>query len=388
MKILLICNTDGAMYVFRKPILTKLVDLGHAVISVTDNGKYVPKLSALGIQTRTISIERHATSLWSNLQLVANLYRVIGEKSPQIVHNFTHKPAIFGTIAARLNRVQKIFITITGLGTLFVHNDLKTRLLRFALLLQYRIACRLATSVFFQNPDDLNYFVSNHIIARKKAILTHGSGVDLTEVSLPSAIEISKSREMISQEIGYQLNEHKLILFAARAILEKGFFDFYEAARIINSQYSDYVFLHLGLVDKESTSSIHSGNINVHASHCGVHYLGFKDNILDYMIGADVIALPSSYREGVPRSLIEALALGKCIITTDTPGCRETIREGWNGFFCRAGDAQSLVQALLRVDGEFIDVCRDRSRAYCEEKFDAAWLVQRTLEFYFKDEKA
>lgn len=384
MKILLICNTDGAMYMFRKPILTKLVELGHAVISLTDNGKYVPKLSALGVKTRTISVERHTTSLWSNLQLIANLYRIVGEEAPQVVHNFTHKPAIFGTIAASLNRVPKIFITITGLGTLFVHNNLRTRVLRFALLVQYRIACRLATAVFFQNPDDLSYFVSSHIIARKKAILTHGSGVDLTEVPLPSSSEIDQVREMIGQEVGYSLNGRKLILFAARAIPEKGFFEFYETARIINSQCSDYIFLHLGLVDGESTSSIHSGNINTHASRCGVHYLGFKDNVLDYMVGADVVVLPSAYREGVPRSLIEALALGKCIVTTDTPGCRETVREGWNGFFCRIGDVQSLVQALLRVDSEFIHACRERSRSYCEEKFDADWLVRLTLELYFK----
>lgn len=382
MKILLICNTDGAMYIFRKPILTRLVELGHTVVSLTSNGRYIPRIASLGVKACTIPIERHAISLWSNFQLIVDLYRIIRNEAPQIVHNFTHKPAIFGTIAARLNRVPKIFITITGLGTVFIHDDLKMQVLRFFLLIQYRIACQLATAVFFQNLDDLNYFVMHRVISSNKAILTHGSGVDLIEFRLPNTTEIARSREMISREIGHPLDERKLILFAARAIPEKGFFEFYEAARIINSQRSDYIFLHLGLVDKESNAPIHLGNINAHTSHCGVYYLGFKDNFFDYMVGVDVVTLPS-YREGIPRSLIEALALGKCIITTDTPGCRETVREGWNGFLCRVGDSESLVQALLRADGEFIHTCRERSRSYCEEKFDVDWLVDRTIALYF-----
>jgi len=386
MKILMICNTDAALYVFRNPLIRRLVALGHSICSITDHGGYLEKLSRMGVKTAALSFERSSASLAGNIRLLFQLRRLIASEQPDIVHNFTHKPAIFGTLAARAAGVRAIFITISGLGTLFCHEDLRTRLLRSLLLLQYKIALRLVTKVFFQNPDDMAYFLGKKLVAPDKAILTYGSGIDIKEFSNPLPEDRSACRGMLGHELGLQLAERIVVIFPARAIKEKGFTEFYEAARMVTSQYDRYVFIHLGLVDENARSGISRERIDSYSKACGVHYLGFKDNIMEYLIAADIVALPSTYREGVPRSLIEALALDKYIITTDAPGCRETVIDGWNGALCRPGDAADLAAKISTTDHTILLHSKGRSRALCEEKFDVEQLIDITLKCYLESQ--
>ncbi len=382
MKVLMIVNTDGALYVFRKPIIGKLVSLGHEVVSITSESRYFGWIRELGVKPIALDFARHSASPIRNFRLLLQLRRLIGQQQPDVVHSFTHKPAIYGTIAARFCGVRRTFVTITGLGTLFTREDTRTRFIRWLLLIQYRFALRFATTVFFQNPDDMNYFISGKIVDPRKAVLTHGSGIDLAEFPYPSADEVARDRLRLGGELGRDLSGRKVVLLPARGVKEKGFFEFYEAARMVNRlEPQRYAFIHLGMVDLASSGQISTGGIEKLASDCGVHYLGHKDNIQDYMRAADVVALPS-YSEGTPRSLLEALALGKVIVTTDAPGCRETLVDGWNGYLCKVGDAKSLASKLLAVTDEFAGVASARSRKYCEMKYDARWLVDLTLDCY------
>jgi N,N'-diacetylbacillosaminyl-diphospho-undecaprenol alpha-1,3-N-acetylgalactosaminyltransferase len=385
MKVLMIVNTDGALYVFRKPIIKKLIELGHEVISISSESRYFEWLKKLGVKPIALDFARHSVSPTQNFGLLIQLYRLIKRQQPDIVHSFTHKPAIYGTVGAWLAGVQGIFITITGLGTLFMRDDAKTKLMRWLLLLQYKFALRFATSVFFQNPDDMAYFISRKIIDPRKAVLTHGSGIDLEEFPCPSSSEVAHAKLSLGKELGVDLSGRKVVLFPARGVREKGFFEFYEAAKIVNRLEPDvYLFIHLGLVDSGSSSQITQGGIEQFSGECGVHYLGYKDNIQDYMKASDIVTLPS-YSEGTPRSLLEALALGKVIVATDASGCRETLIDGWNGYLCKIGDAKSLTAKLLAVSEEFIMLSSLRSRQYCAMKFDATWLVDLTINSYFQD---
>jgi N,N'-diacetylbacillosaminyl-diphospho-undecaprenol alpha-1,3-N-acetylgalactosaminyltransferase len=382
MKVLMIVNTDGALYVFRKPIISKLISLGHEVVSISSESRYFEWLRKLGVKPIALDFARHSVSLTTNLWLFINLYRLIKQQRPNIVHNFTHKPAIYGTVAAWLSGVRGIFITITGLGTLFVNDGAKSKLMRWLLLAQYKLALKFATSVFFQNSDDMNYFISRKILNPKKAVLTHGSGVDLNEYAFPSLDEVARAKLKLGIELGVNLSGRKVVLFPARGIREKGFYEFYEAAKIVNKLDPDsFTFIHLGLVDSDSSSQITKGGIEKFAVDCGVNYLGYKDNLPDYMTASDIVALPS-YSEGTPRSLLEALALGKVIVATDAAGCRETVIDGWNGFLCKVGDAKSLAAKILAVDDDLINKAAARSRKYCETKFDSRWLVDLTLRSY------
>lgn len=384
MKVLIIVNTDGALYVFRKPIISKLISLGHEVVSISSESRYFGWLRDLGVKPIALDFARHSVSPTQNFWLIIQLYRLIKQQRPNIVHNFTHKPAIYGTVAAWLAGVRGIFITITGLGTLFVRDDAKTKLMRWLLLVQYKFALRFATSVFFQNPDDMAYFISKKIINPKKAILTFGSGLDLEEFPCPSLNDVTHAKLNLGLELGLDLSARKVILFPARGVREKGFFELYEAAKIVNKlEPGGFAFIHLGLVDSGSSSQITKGGIEQFAADCGVNYLGYKDNLQDYMTASDIVALPS-YSEGTPRSLLEALALGKVIVATDAAGCRETVIDGWNGFLCKVGDAKSLAAKILAVDDDLINKAVTRSRKYCETKFDSRWLVELTLRSYLE----
>lgn len=387
MKVLLICNSDGALYVFRASIICKLIAEGHEVVSISAKGRYFELLKRLGVNPIELDVVSHSVSPLQNLRTSIRLYRLIKQQHPDIVHNFTHKPAIYGTVAAWLAGVRGIFITITGLGTLFMRDDAKTKLMRWLLLVQYKLALRFATTVFFQNPDDMAYFISRKIIDPRKAVLTHGSGIDLEEFSCPSLDEVARTKLNLGNELGIDLSGRKVVLFPARGVREKGFFEFYEAAKIVNRLEPDgYAFIHLGFFDSASPLQISKDGIQKYANDCGVHYLGFKDSIQSYMVASDIVALPS-YREGTPRSLLEALALGKVIVATDAPGCRETLLDGWNGFLCKVGDAKSLAAKLLAVDEDLINKATTRSRKYCEMKYDSKWLVDLTINCYMKSDK-
>jgi N,N'-diacetylbacillosaminyl-diphospho-undecaprenol alpha-1,3-N-acetylgalactosaminyltransferase len=385
MKFLFIANTDGALYVFRKPIIDKLLSLGHKVLTISSESHYFSSLKSIGVHPIAVKFSRHSISILNNLILFTSIYRIIKKERPHIVHNFTHKAAIYGTLAAWLSGVPKIFITITGLGLLFTYDDIKTKILRYLLLVLYKFAFIFTDSVFFQNPDDMKYFVSNHIINSKKTILTYGSGIDLQKYPKPSLAEKKNARSRLSRELKTDISKRIIVLLPARAVPEKGFFEYYRASKIIHSLKPDkYIFLHLGLVDKDSHFHISEHNINKYADLFAVKYLGYKDNIVEYIQASDIVCLPS-YREGLPRSLIEALALGKVIITTDSPGCRETVIHCWNGFLCAPRDSYSLAKMILAVDNEMINNAIIRSRKYCITKYDANLLVNLSIGYYLNN---
>ena len=383
MKCLLIVNTDGALYRFRKPIIKSLVARGDEVVTLSSKSSYFPDLITLGARPLELNFERHSVSVLKDIALAVRIYRNIKKESPDVVHNFTHKPAIYGTIASWLAKTPGIFVTITGLGTLFSNDDVRSKLLRLVLLLQYRVALKLVTKVFFQNPDDMALFIKDRIVDRSKAALTNGSGIDIDEFCLPPPSDISEKRKYIFDATGIDIDNKLVVLFTARGVREKGFFDFYEAAQLIHTiEPGKYVFIHLGLIDTFSSGFITDSSIREYAEKCGVCFLGFVENVRDYIVGSDIMVLPSVYREGTPHSLIEALALGKPIVTTKMPGCRETVVDGWNGFLCEAGNVVSLASSILRVDDQLIRSSYQRSRRLCVVKYDAKTLIDITLSSY------
>lgn len=382
MKVVLVCNSDGALYVFRGPLIRALVEMGHDVVSICPDGDYTERLRAMGVRTHLVEFARHSVSPFQNIVLLYQIWRIIREEAPEVVHGFTHKAVIYGALAARFARVPRIVMTVTGLGTLFIRNDGLTRMLRCALVMQYRVALSSRVRVLFQNPDDMDEFISLNAVRRQQAQLTNGSGIDLTEFELPMADLVAQMRAMISREIGNDLTDRMIVLFPARGVREKGFLEYYEAARQVSEATPGrYCFIHLGLIDSDTSGYFSAGDVATFARKHSVHYLGFKDNIRDYMIASDIIALPS-YREGVPRSLIEALALGKTLVATDVPGCRETVMDGSNGFLCQPRSAEDFANAVMRIDRAMMERARLRSRRYCEEKFDVAHLNALTFSIY------
>ncbi|ADE84841.1 glycosyltransferase family 4 protein [Rhodobacter capsulatus] len=383
MKVVLVCNTDGALANFRAPLIRALVAAGHEVVTISGSGGYIDTLRAMGARPIVVEFSRHSAAPLRNLGLLRDLLRLLRQERPDVVHCFTHKAVIFGSLAARLAGGSKIVATVTGLGTLFVRGDAKTRLLKTLLVWQYRLLLRPDQPVLFQNPDDLQEMVSLRAVRRKQAVLTYGSGIDLAEYALPDARSVAEARQQLAQETGQDMSNRIIALFPARGVPEKGFKEFYAAARTLSERFPGrFAFVHIGLIDTEASGALSAEEVRANALAQGVHYLGYKINARDYMTAADVVVLPSYYREGVPRSLIEALALGKCLVTTDMPGCRETLIDGWNGFLCGTRDAASVVSALERIDADFRETARPRSRQLCEDRFDVRRLNALTFGLY------
>lgn len=382
MKILMIANTDGALYNFRKPLIKKLISEGFEVHSISSSkspeGSYIKLLEKLGVHTHIVEFD-NSVNIFSNFSIFNEINKIIKKVSPDIAHSFTHKPAIFGTFSARLNGTKKIFITVTGLGRLFSYDTFKFKVYRKVLLDQYKLACRFSSKVFFQNPDDMNFFIERKIVKEDRAVLTPGSGIDLEEFSF-SKEKIKIAKDFLSQELGIDVKNRIIVLFPARALPEKGFFEFYKSAKFISQLTDKYVFIHLGSAYPDA--GLDEKKIKDLSIESKVFYLGFKKNIKDYMLASDIVVLPSYYREGIPRSLIEALALDKIIITTNLPGCRETVIDGWNGFFVREKDWRNLVEKIFSIDENILKKFSGRSILLARKYYDSRILVDITLKEY------
>lgn len=382
MKIVLVCNTDGALAGFRAPLIRALVARGDEVVTICGNGGRIDELRDLGARPVVVDFSRHSVSPLSNVRLFMDILRIIQFEQPDVVHSFTHKAVIYGSLAARLAKIRGIVGTVTGLGTLFMRSGIRTRLLQRVLVLQYRLCLPRRATILFQNPDDLREMVGLRAVRIEKSIVTGGSGIDLEEYPLPGHQEIDSARKMLANEVGADLSQQTVVVFPARGVREKGVFEFYAAAKELNRRHPDrFLFVHLGLVDSASKGALTAEDVDHFSKEHGVLYLGYKTNLQDYLIASDIVALPS-YREGVPRSLIEALALGKSVVTSDAPGCRETVVDGWNGFLCEVRDSASLANSLEQIDSDFLEAAITRSRRLCEDRFDVRKLNATTFKLY------
>jgi len=385
MKILMICNTDGALYNFRKPIIEELVKQGHELHSITSSrspeGSYIERLQELGVQTHIVEFD-NSVGMFKNFTLIKKISNKIEVISPDIVHNFTHKPAIFGSIAAKINGVEKIFVSITGLGNLFTNDDLKTKILRTVLLFQYKIASYVIDKIFFQNPDDQLDFIDKNIISLEKTALTPGSGINLNEFSFTEDGR-KEHRNNLAIELDIKLDDKIVLLCPARALNEKGINEFYLASGIVNKLSSDYVFLHLGSASEQV--GMDNESLKQKAKENNVYFLGYKSNIKEYMMASDIVVLPSYYREGIPRSLLEALALDKIILTTNRPGCKETVLNDWNGKLFEAKNHKDLVSKVLSIQKDNLCSYGGNSRKFAENFFDSKIIVDLTLKEYFRE---
>lgn len=382
MKILMICNTDGALYNFRKPIIEELIKNGHEVYSITSSrspeGSYIERLQNLGVKTYIVEFD-NSVGMFKNLSIYGQISKHIKIIKPDVVHNFTHKPAIFGSLSARFNGVKKIFVSITGLGNLFTNDDFKTMVLRNILLLQYCVVSRFLNVIFFQNPDDRNDFVNKKIITLDKTRLTPGSGINVNEFK-SSVEEKLQYRKLLAKEIGCDLENKIILLCPARALNEKGINEFYNASKIVSKLSDDYIFIHLG--SESHQSRMDKPSLEKKAKENSLYFLGYKSNIQDYMTASDVVVLPSYYREGVPRSLLEALALDKYILTTNRPGCKEVVINDWNGKLFEAKNHKDLASKVLSLSFETLQSSNSNSRKFAENFFDSKIIVEMTLSEY------
>ena len=326
--ILISANSCWNIFNFRGGLIRGLHSAGYRIVVAAPDDQYRLKLDDLGAGFVPVPIDSAGLSVIGDLRLLARYRQIFREVRPFAFLGFTAKPNIYGSLAAR-SVGARVINNVSGLGTVFIKRGPLT-----ALVTQlYRLSLRRSATIFFQNRDDLELFVAKRIARRDQAQLLPGSGVDL-ERFVP--------RSALPADGGFRF------LLVGRLLWDKGVGEYVEAARIVRGKHPGARFQMLGRLGADNRTAVPSSLVERWLAEGIIEYLGESDDVRTAMEQADCVVLPS-YREGLPRSLLEGSAMGKPLIATDVPGCRDVVVEGSTGYLCAVRSADSLAAAMMKM---------------------------------------
>jgi glycosyltransferase involved in cell wall biosynthesis len=363
--ITIVSNTSWTVYNFRKEIINSLLKFSYEVSIVTSDDGYKEQIEALGCNYIELPVQNSSLNPFDQYVYYKKLKSIYRELKPDAVLHYTIKPVIYGSLASASLNIPTIN-NIAGLGTLFTKKTWKT----FVAMALYRISQRKVKRVFFQNEEDQSLFLSQNLIPQEIAKRINGSGVDLGRFNpnLMSTVESNKFT----------------FLFTGRILWDKGIGEYIRAARVIKQLYPNSEFKVMGIVGFNNPSAATEREMDAWEREGVITYLGRTDDVVKELRQVDCVVLPSYYREGVPRSLIEAAAMKLPIITTDHIGCRDIVQDGYNGFLVQKRNAHDLVLAMekiLLLSQEELRELGENGRILVEEKFD----VNQITEEYLKE---
>lgn len=360
-KIGFLSHLDLNLYLFRLPIMIELVNRGYSVYAICPKGEKFHLFEKYGIKAISYDINRKSLNPFKEIKTIQNIYKVIKPLNLDILQNFTAKPNIYGSIVGSLSNIPMVINTITGLGSFFISKSIKSIIVRKILEQLYRFSNKKASYVIFQNNDDMQLFIEKKLVKKEKAILIKSSGID-TSFFKPSNIAVNKNIK---------------VLMIARAIWHKGVKEYYEAAKILENKNIDFIYV--GATDEENISCaskefLKTGNVT---------WLGQRDDIKEIIETCDIFILPS-YREGIPRTLLEASSMGKPIITTNAVGCKEVVDDGYNGFLVPIKDSNTLAKKIeiLANDSSLRKYMGENARKKALNEFDINIVVKKHIKLY------
>ncbi len=355
LRLIIIGALPNSLINFRGNLIKVINHKGHQItaMAATKGPLVSQQLAAWGANYRSYPIQRNGLNPLVDWQTWRFLCQTFRELQPDVIFAYTIKPVIWGGLACRVLPGTRFYALITGLGFAFQGKTLKRKLLSKLVTVLYRTALKRAERVIFQNPDNLNEFVQRGIVPSGKCALVNGSGVDISRYAntpLP--------------------NKSITFLTIGRLLGEKGFREYAQAAQIIKSRYPGVTLQLLGPEDS-SPDGIPLNEVQNWHEQGWIEYLGSTDDVRHYLRNCHIYVLPS-YHEGMPRTVLEAMATGRPILTTDVPGCRETVTNGDNGYLVPKADAQALAERIIwfienRAQWERMG---KRSREIAEEKYD------------------
>ncbi len=356
MKILVIGSKSFSLVNFRGEMLKEFHHRGHEVVAVAPDyeAEIAEILQGWGIGYENVFLNRTGTNLVQDFRTFFSLLKMFRKQRPDLVLSYTIKPVIFASVAASFCRVPKIFSMITGLGWVFNRQHrLKAKLIQFWIIALYRFAARKNTGLIFQNPDDMREFLGRNIIDQGRAFMVNGSGVDVSHYSFSQPPEGPPG-----------------FIFIGRLLKEKGLMEYVAAAEILKKKYPEAVFEVLGRLDS-NPGAISETEYRRLQEDPAINMLPETPDVRPYLKRSSVFVLPS-YREGTPRTALEAMATGRPLVMADSPGCRETVMEGENGFLVPVKDPVALAGAMEKFirNPELIGPMGKRSREIAEEKYD------------------
>lgn len=366
-RIVIVINSADFFLSHRLPIAVAARDAGFEVHVATPPAESVARIRAEGFEHHTYPLGRRSLAVWAELRSIAALVALYRRIRPSVVHHVALKAVLYGSIAARLAGVPRIVNAVTGLGYLFSQEGARGALVRGAALAVLRPALRnVRVRVIFQNPDDRAEFIRAGVILSDQAVLIRGSGVDMRQYA-PHAEPAGPP----------------LVVFASRMLWDKGVAEFVEAARLLKARGSPARFALVGDTD-ENPAAVPVAQLRDWQQSGMVEWWGRRSDMPQVFAESAIVVLPSVYREGIPKVLIEAAACGRPIVTTDTPGCREIVRDGVNGFLVPPRDGSAVAAAVERLvsSAALRQEMGSASRRLAERDFAIELVVRSTLELY------
>lgn len=328
-KLVIVANTSWYLFNFRLNLMLHLQNLGYEIIAVAPLDGYSSRFAAHGIQFNAMPMDNKGTNPVKDGLLIFRFTQLFLRLKPGCILSYTPKCNIYGALAAGLLNIP-IINNVSGLGTAFITDNLVTKIVKWL----YRVSLKKSAKIFFQNNDDLMLFIDTGLAKAELADLLPGSGVDV---------------HRFTPEVNSTARTGFVFLFVARMLKDKGVGELVAATRLLKTQYPHIECQLLGFLDAKNPSAVSSKEMQAWVNEGVVNYLGVSDSVVDFLRQADCVVLPSYYREGVPRSLLEAASVGKPIITTDAVGCREVVDDGVNGFLCEPRSIDDLKAKMEKM---------------------------------------
>lgn len=360
MTITILLNTSWNIYNFRLSLIKALQKDGHKITAIAPYDDYVPLLESAGVDCYSITLNSKGTNISQDFRLFMEYHRLLKALKPDLVLSYTIKPNIYGNLATRILGIS-VINNVSGLGTIFIKRSFST----FIALALYKVAFLRSDWVFFQNKDDQSIFLNKKLQKKNKTSIIPGSGVDLQKF-----------------KVNRQKNTGRSVLFVGRLIGDKGIREFIQAGKALHKNYPDVVFKIVGEFGYDNKTAVKKKELEEWLELPQFKYLGKSDNMDAVFEEADIMVLPS-YREGLSKSLIEACAMELPIVTTDVPGCKEVVIDGYNGFLCTPMNSTDLAQKISKL----LDAPEEtrlqmgvNARKIAEKKFDEKIVINSYLD--------
>jgi glycosyltransferase involved in cell wall biosynthesis len=337
-----------------------LMHAGHEVHTIAPKDDYTFKLEEAGCHHHNVYMDSPGANVLKDAALLVELTSLYSRIKPDVVLHFTIKPNIYGTLAAAMVGIPSIN-NVCGLGTVFLKNGIVSWIAQ----LLYKVAFRFPKKVFFQNPDDLELFIKRKLISPNKAALLPGSGIDLA----------------MFQPTPFKRNSTFTFLLVSRLIIDKGIYEFIDAIRLLKAEGVRARFQVLGAKDPLHKRGIPIKTIEGWRAEGLIEYFDKTDDVRPYIQQADCVVLPS-YREGSPKSLMEAASLAKPVVTTDVPGCRQVVKDGFNGLLCKPYSAKDLADKMMvmtKIPSATLQLMGECGRRKMELEFSDTVVINKYL---------
>lgn len=364
MKIAVLSSHTSSLFWFRMDMMKDFIKKGHTVIALGSEPEadWKGKFEEYNIDYRQLYVERNGMNPLKDLRTFRSMHEFMKKERPDRVFAYQAKTVVYGSIAAKINGISEVYPLIAGLGSIFRGKGFKNKTVKLIMKVEYWVACKCSKKVFFQNNDDKNEFIQNGLIKDDKTAIINGSGVNLEKFK-PTL-----------------LPQEPVFLFIGRLIKDKGIMEYLEACKEVKAKHPNVRCLLVGPYDS-NPSALKPEELGPYVESGIIEYFGEQSDVRPFIAQCSTYLLPS-YHEGTPKTVLEAMAMGRPIITSDAPGCRETVIDGKNGYLVKVKDIQGLINKMEYLISNQ-DICKNmgiESEKIAREKYDVKIINQSIMQ--------